>query len=295
MRLSHIRPPSTDFSFLSGLPIDVRRRRKIMTIQAFVDESGGKGQGKHFVMAGLVSESEAWSDFSTEWRDCLQASPSLNIFKMRHAASLSGNFYGWTAEERDEKLRSLARIINKHARFLMWAAIDMDAHANSWAKLKKPHNEAYFWAYYVMIMGLCFDLWDMGWREKFEIIFDEQVVFGLRAKRWYPVVRYLLLDKYPDSGSILPVEPLFRKDDDFLPLQAADLYAWCFRRNSDNPQTPAFTWLINELRNVKQSNYACYYDKHRMKDVMLESKRIVENGEIPNHLMSRYRQIYYGD
>src|SRR5262245_15297177 len=97
-------------SFLSGLPEASRRRRLLMPIQAFVDDSGGKGHSRHFVMAGLVGHSEGWAVFADEWRRCLQESPAIATFKMQQAAALKGQFFGFSKEERDEKLRKLARI-----------------------------------------------------------------------------------------------------------------------------------------------------------------------------------------
>ena len=63
-----------------------------MPIQAFIDESGGKGQGKVFTMAGWLGRAEQWALFSTEWQRCLQSTPRIAYFKMSEATSLSGQF-----------------------------------------------------------------------------------------------------------------------------------------------------------------------------------------------------------
>ena len=49
---------SPGFSFLSGLPEQMRRRRKLKLVQVFADESGGHGHSDHFVMAGLMADTE---------------------------------------------------------------------------------------------------------------------------------------------------------------------------------------------------------------------------------------------
>lgn len=263
-----------------------------MPVQAFVDDSGGKGQSKHFVLAGLISDSDRWALFSQEWRACLDQPPSIRIFKMREAASRTGAFHGFTEEERDSRLRTLAQIINRHVEFAIWTIIDLEAHAQTWAQLPKPQSEAYFWSYHTLIMGICFDLWEeCRWRERFEVIFDEQLIFGERARNWYPLVKEIVRLKYPEEFTILPNEPTFRTDDEYPAIQAADLWAWCLRRNTDDPSTRAFEWLLAEMPSVSQSNYCNYYDLERMGNVKSESMRLFKAGEIPGDLMPMYESI----
>lgn len=276
-------------AFLSGLPEAARRRRALVPIQAYVDDSGNRGNTRHFVLAGLVGHSEDWAAFSEEWAACLAESPSVSVFKMAHAAARSGEFYRWTEQMRDDKLRALARIINRHAKIATWSAIDLEAHAETWAKrLPKPHSETYFYPYHCTIMATCFALWDRGWREPFEIIFDEQVVFGPRARAWYPIVKGVVAHKEPEAVAIMPVDPMFRSDTDFLPIQAADLFAWCIRKATDDPTFTRFEWLLAEMPNVKQTDYSQYYDRERMESVMAQTEAIMRDG-LPEELMSLVR------
>jgi hypothetical protein len=153
-----------------------------MPVQAFVDDSGGKGQGRYLVSCGLVAHSGHWAHFSDEWRAGLQAKPSIDYFKMREAFSFTNQFYRFTEAQRNDKLRTLARIINEYAQFTVFSQIDLEAHAATWGKtLGKPLNEPYFWTFQNTINAVAFELWDIGWREAFEIVFDEQRIFGPRA------------------------------------------------------------------------------------------------------------------
>lgn len=282
-------PPG--MSFLSGLPEPARKRRLLMPMQAFVDDSGGKGNTRHFVLAGLIGHSEAWAEFSNEWRACLDERPRIRTFKMREAATCNGQFYSMTAKQRDEKLRKLAQIINRYALITTHSVIDLDAHEKTWAKLEKPRNEPYFWPFHNTIMATCFTLWDAGWREKFEIIFDEQVVSGLRAKVWYPVIRAIFQEREPEASRILPVEPMFKTDDEFLPIQAADLFAWCYRKSTDDPEYNSFNWLLEEMGSVKQTDYSQYYDQERMEAVTEESMRLFREGLVPDVVVQKFREI----
>lgn len=277
---------------LSGLPEDARRWRLLVPFQTYVDDSGGLGHSKHFVLAGLIGHSEDWTVFSDEWRACLAEKPSIKRFKMSEAARRSGEFYRWTAEMRDAKLRSLTRIINRHAQVLTYSVIDLAAHQETWAKrLPKPLNEAYFHPFQNTIMATCFLLWDNGHREPFEIIFDEQEVFGLRAKAYYPAFRAMMEYKEPEAATLLPPEPWFRSDDQALPLQAADLAAWCIRKCTDDPAYDQFNWLLAELRSVKQTDYSQYYDRDRMEAVWGQAEDLLKTGNIPPDLLTAFRTV----
>src|SRR4051812_869111 len=100
-----------------------------MPVQVFVDDSGGKGHGRFFVLAGLIADSEDWAEFSDEWSACLAEPPAVHAFKMREAAGCSGQFRSFSISERDTKLRALCRIINRHAKFCTYSIIDLHAHA----------------------------------------------------------------------------------------------------------------------------------------------------------------------
>jgi len=240
-----------------------------MTIQAFVDESGGKGHGRHFVMTGLISTANSWAAFSDEWQLCLDQSPTVRgVFKMRDAAGLSGAFRGWSEDMRDQKLRELARIINRRVAIYTFSAINLDAFGKVWEKLGwSPQNDPYFWPYHNTINASCFELWDRGLRERFEIMFDNNVILGTRAKIWYPFMREVMRFREPEVLSIMPIDPLFRSDDEFRPIQAADLFAWCMRSSFDVGGDAGFNWLLEELRDIQGTNYSQYYDDARMKDV----------------------------
>src|SRR5687768_17428435 len=60
-----------------------------------------------------------------------------------------------------------------------------------------------------------------------EFFFDENVIFGPRAKAWYLVIRAM---SPPNVRARMPVEPFFRNDKTTMPLQAADLTAKRFSR-----------------------------------------------------------------
>lgn len=256
-----------------------------MPVQVFVDESGTQGGSGHFAVAGLIGHSADWVSFAEEWEFILRAPPAIGRFKMKEAAALNGQFHGFTEAERNQKLRRLAQTVNRYAKVMTYSVIDIRAHSLTWAKLPKPMRELYFWPFHTTILASCFTLWDFGWRERFEIIFDEQVIFGPRARHWYPVVRELCKLRESDPAEILPADPIFRSDDDCLPLQAADMFAWCLRHNTNNPSAALYDWLLDEMPNVKGTDYSQYYDLERMKNVLQQMVGFLKDGSIPQELL----------
>jgi hypothetical protein len=270
-----------------------------LPVQVFVDDSGGKGQGRHFVLAGLLAHSDGWAVFSNEWRRYLEEPPRIRCFKMREAAACRGQFNGLSEQARDNKLRLLARVINRCAKICIYSAIDLQAHSETWAKrISKPFSEPYFFPFQNMILASCFELWDLGWRERFEIVFDEHVIFGPRVKKWYPVIQDIVKVREPESHGLMPSEPQFATDDECLPLQACDLYAWCFRKGSDigaDGRRP-FEWLLEDLRQVQLSGYRQYYDRERLESVLSlsdeELKRIQAGDDTYANAISAHAHLF---
>ena len=262
-----------------------------MPVQAFVDDSGGKGHGTHFVLAGLIADAENWAQFSDAWHLCLGQDPAIAYFKMREATGLSGQFHRFSKPRRDEKLRSLAALVDQYADTATLSIIDLDAHSKTWGRTEhKPLNEVYFWPFQNTILASCFELWDQKRRERFEIIFDEQVVFGPRAKAWYPAIRDTLRHREPGPHSIMPVDPLFRTDDEFMPLQAADFLAGCCRRRLGGDQQ--FDWLLEGLPTIHTSDHSQHYDLKRMQSVTDEAERLVREGAIVLDVVEKYRDLF---
>jgi Protein of unknown function (DUF3800) len=248
-------------------------RRVVVPIQAYIDDSGGPGQGDGFVLAGFIAEAQAWLAFSDEWQACLNKAPAISRFKMRDAAGRRGGFAGFSKSARDDKLRALARVINHHADTSIAVAVDLSEFEDTIGKdegLSPILKEPYFWPYQIMTMAVCWELVDQGQTERFEIVFDEQVRFRPRVKWWYPITRHHMI---PEWQAIAPVEPIFRSDDEFLPLQAADLLAWLFRRATTG-SAGEFDWIISEFTSVRLSTHAQLWDRERMEWTLEESHRL---------------------
>jgi hypothetical protein len=180
---------------------------------------------------------------------------------MREAAGPQGygDFRGVPTEIRNLKLRRLAEIITRHAisSFVCW--IDLQAHVKTYGRESDPLRP-YHLVFHTMIAMVVRELVSRGQRERCEIIFDEQGAIGNRAKLWYPLLRSYL--DAPEEQAVLPAEPLFKSDEEFLPLQAADMLAWLARKSCRGEQP--FPFLDEELRRVPLSEYRGGYTANSM-------------------------------
>lgn len=273
-------------SFLSGLPTVVRKRRLLLPIQAFIDDSGGKGQGRSFVLAGLIGKAEDWAAFSEAWYRCLRRSPRIKYFKMYEAAKLKGQFANWKRSERDKKIKSLCRVLNRKEFWAIHCTCDLEAFQKFWEPhVSKPLSYPYFFPFHITIMSVCLDLVARGYTtERFEIIFDEQVIFGPKVKLWYPLIRDLM---QPSDRIIMPIEPQFKNDCEFLPLQASDMIAWLFRRAMDSDRNP-FQWITGHLKKIEMSPERSFLDASRMQEIVASSYKL----KVAPEVIEAYRKKY---
>jgi Protein of unknown function (DUF3800) len=234
------------------------RRRLLLPIQAFVDESGVKGTDRVLVLAGFISGAEPWLDFSAAWQECLSAAPAIEYLKMSEAAKPDGQFRGWSEKERDDKLAALVQVIK---RFPPKLATHISIHLPAFKRFREripapaPVVDPYFFALETILPMICKDAFDLGEREEVDVIFDEHVIFGPRAVMWYPMIREAIVSAEPHLESVMPSTPLFRNDLKFLPLQASDMLAWLLRNQ------PRFAWLMAQLcSSVQMSRRAHVFD-----------------------------------
>jgi hypothetical protein len=248
-----------------------------MAIQAFIDDSGGKGQGRVATFAGFIAEAETFLRFSEEWASTLDRAPRIRCFKMRDAVALSGQFRGWTEVERDSKVRTLCEVIKKFQLMSIYCVTDLKAFERLWGHRApiKYVNHPYFWPFYYTLFGVRRECLDQGQTRPFEIVFDEHAIFAPRVKKWYPLMRFGLEElKEPERPRLLPDELLFRRDEDVMPLQAADLLAWAarvgwsaFSATSEDVHYQAaiqWGWLYTEIMRWPSSRHSTVLTPERL-------------------------------
>jgi hypothetical protein len=233
------------WAMVSGVPSGKRERRKLMVLQAYIDDSGNEPQSPVFVLAGFVASHESWAAFSDEWQSALSEPPGVAYFKMAQAERLHDEFErakGWNEKNRDSLLIYLSELIKKYALFRVHTSVRHDAF-DKWIKsIKTPsRNSAQDNPYFILfhsLIQICAAI-DLQLRpnEKMDFIFDEHGSIGQDSiYYWNNFVRLgALTHEGRDLPNLLAAytenKPIFRDERCFLPLQAADLYAWQLRRN----------------------------------------------------------------
>ena len=200
-------------------------------ITGYVDESESDGI---FAMAGFVAPAEEWAKFSAEWDAALAAPPRANkLFKAREVMRNrpSGAFWGMTDKQRNEKLETLYSVIDAHASYSVYSIVHIEPLQRLAAAygFSKRAADPYYHALSDIIIGVAKIqvAQDAPEDEKVDWVFDEHKSEVHVSQIWGAVIH-----DAPDPAikRMLAGSPIFRKDDDVRPLQAADLEAWWMRR-----------------------------------------------------------------
>jgi uncharacterized protein DUF3800 len=241
---------------LSGMPERLGRRQLILTLQAYFDDSGGKGQGRWMVMSGLFGEAEVLAAVADEWDKYLAARHPgrIRYFKMDEACQVDGEFKDWRVDNRNAKVLQMASVIDRSSGLLEIAArVDLQAHrkiGERWAHVKAKRgdlqrfhtmDQPYMMLVQYVIVTAVTEAVARGATAPIEIIFDEQSLFEQSVRASYPELREIERDAGDrERSAVLPVQPWFRDDKECVILQAADLLAGELRLASegysDNPE-----------------------------------------------------------
>jgi hypothetical protein len=208
-------------------------RNGIANELAFVDDSAGSRAGRILLLSASIHAYPKWSAFSVDWDKCLHASPRIDSFHMRDARALEKHFAGWNPIERDLKIISLTDVIVRHEPHVVTCWLNTD----DYVELIRPVaptdlRHAYFICFQTIVQKVAEYQKMRGIAVPTDYVFDEEGDIGNEALLWYPAMR----ETAPlNIGLLMGGPPDFRKDEEVLPLQAADLIAWHKRRRIEFP------------------------------------------------------------
>jgi hypothetical protein len=152
-------------------------------MQAFIDDSGSKGQGDTFVLAGFIGGSEDWAEFADRWQAALERPPKIPRFKFWEFDHAQGAFGRLSEVERNRKASELVATMAGGAFTRVSVALDLTAFAEwsgtTWAGQEMSHP--YCFVFQLVVVAVANALLDRGHREPFEILFDEQVALAVRG------------------------------------------------------------------------------------------------------------------
>jgi hypothetical protein len=172
------------------------------------------------------------------------------MFQTRNRNSV---FWGWSREEVDARVLRLATAINKYVFASIQTAIRKEEFANILGRLPSDDpstNRPYPFLFFTIIQGLVGRLDALGATDKVEFYFDIQP--DEKMLRDDCQIAKSMYQGWLDKRIV--GEPQFRDDEEYTPLQAADLMAWHFRKNLvEHEQGRTFTSEVwTELLNAPQ-------------------------------------------
>ncbi len=200
---------------------------------AFCDGSKGTEPGKILLLSALVHTVPAWEKFSNDWETTLKAKPSIKHFHMREGRQLAGNFKGWKTIDRDLKIISLAEVILRHEPHLISCWLSTEDY-NATIRQVAPSDLRHVFS--LVFQAILHTVAEYQLQRRITIpadfVFDEEGDIGNEALIWYPAIKG---SAPPQVRALMGATPVFRNDEEVLPLQAADLVAWHKRRKKEIP------------------------------------------------------------
>jgi hypothetical protein len=212
-------------------------------LQAFVDESAEKNN--LFVMAGYIASSEQWLSFSDGWQRILDLKEHphrpIDKFKMRRLTHGRGL----------RRAEMFYQVIETHVVAAFSCTIDTAGLSRSvrgfpWPSwISEPERLAnpYYFAFKAITEGVA------QFQEYFKLFEPVHFVFDEHSSKVPCLEGWDLIKQNSRSevAKYLGDVPAFKNEEDALPLQAADLYAYWVRRwevdgNKQGIQDLAFPW-----------------------------------------------------
>jgi hypothetical protein len=264
---------------IAGLSPALRRTAQLMVVQAYFDESGSNVHSPVFAMGGFISTVDRWAAFSLDWEAALAEAPALDYFRMNEAHRLKEQFgeeRGWDEELRDKRVNRLCEIICDHAITRVDIALyrkDYDIIFEDITDEFEMFKNPYFALFMEAVKEIGILRWEVGDDSVLEYIFDELGTIGEVAVQHWPVIKAAM----PFGiGAYVGERPIHQDDKKFLPLQAADLYAWqCrryFRENMvlDIPAREPVK-ILAKLKHIERK-----IDREQMRSMVHFAKRALE-------------------
>lgn len=245
MNAAYSEATSSLASLICGYGPEIVRRKLIVSLQAFVDDSSSEIDGRNMVLAGYVHSADRWLRFSEDWELALNEKPRIEYFRMSEAQNLSGQFRNFTRDQQVAKTRTLGNVIRWYSpkSFECWVS------KKSFDRIVKPVapydlKNPYMVCFYGAIVTLARFHAEEGIRVPVDFVFDEQGGLGAFVLLWYEWIKGW---QDPQISALLGSSPIFRNDKSILPLQAADMLAWHLRRRKESRRAAEERPLMKDI------------------------------------------------
>lgn len=240
-------------------------------LQVFIDDSGAKGMGAALFLGGVMGKAEVFAPIADEWDRELRATDPGRIayFKADEACHLDGEFIHWRKTARDQKVRRMAKHLNRPELMVVFSAVNLGGHTQMERILgskitdAKHHffNQPLFMVFHALMIAVSQEAIRQKVTERIEIVIDNNDVFRDELRRQYDVLLEVLK---PEQRAVMPAQLLFRDDKEFVLLQAADLLMGDLRLRGKKHRE----WTQNiGLEKLKVSRHSKPLDEGRLMEM----------------------------
>jgi uncharacterized protein DUF3800 len=244
-----------------------------MPLQAWIDDSGDKGQPGYLTLAGVIGEAEEWASFSTEWKRRLDAPPAISYLSTSDARGYRFPFNQLNRAQRDNKISFLTSIVNDFDLRLVACSVDLAAFKElhvppppgrtkrERALLTALTTHPYLLACNLIALVVWADIAVIQRKpQRFELILDEKKRLEWKVDAWWPVFRHTLTE---EQRSVIPKRPRFEDDVEWMPLQLADFIAHTWRAEEMKELHP-FVPAIKRMKFTQRQASWYRFDKPRL-------------------------------
>lgn len=204
---------------VSGLSREKRERRCLVALQAYIDDS--EDAGNLLVLAGYVSDVPSWARFADEWKQILDMRDPYP-WPTLHMVSVGDS------QQSRERIEWLYRVIERNVSMEVAVCVDLVALKQITQRFRGGITNPYYWAIHGIVNATAQYQRDLGIEEKIDFIFDCRSEAGYIHSAW----QHYLSSIPDDVAQLTGAVPRFEDDDEFLPLQAADMLAWHLRKQA---------------------------------------------------------------
>ena len=202
-----------------------------MNLQAYLDESS---DSKFFVLAGYIATPKAWAEFARDWEEILhfatRGPDGRHRFKMSEMAH----------NGRMADVPIFYRVIEKHVQSGVSVAFQLDHLSSALSRITlngAPIDWGLWRNPYIFAVRALTDFLNrlrdeipsavINQFDGIDFYFDER---KFEKTVIIPGWEEIKKGMPPEMVKLYGATPKFEKDEDYLPLQAADLWAWWVRR-----------------------------------------------------------------
>jgi hypothetical protein len=270
------------WGLVCGFPGEQRRKRQLLMLKAYVDESGRDEE--YFVLAGYIATAEIWADaFAPHWQNLIELGPphhskidAFHMVDMVWDLERCSWFYRVIEECVLAEISCTISVtgLHKAVRDFPWPW-DLD----NIQALTNP----YYFGFKAIVHMLAQNQHLLGITEPVDFIFDNTHEKGECMEMWDRMQFF----SRPEVRSLTGDPPIFRDDKTTLPLQAADLYAYWVREWALSGVPDAekrFPWKRN--RAIPRLDF-----RFEEKDFLKEWQKFVDDPEMAKRLFQSDEEL----